>query len=211
MFLSLTPVLLFLLAVSIDSLTAGFSYGASKVHIKPIAALFLVFIPSITITIMVQAGTLLASLFPAHFFKMLSFLLLFFLGFAKLVESLIRYLSGKYPSIVGNWACKIKQINIIFTIYISPEDANKQDIQVLSSKEAFFLSLALSLDSTLAGMAFSCQVPSLLFFFLLTALFHFLLFSSGFLAGILVSRKFSIDLSWLSGLFLLLLALCTLV
>lgn len=210
MFLSLMPVLLFMLAVCIDSLTAGFSYGTSRVHIKPLAGLFLVFIPSITITVMTQAGTLLFSLFPAHLFKLLSFLLLFILGCEKLLESLVRHLAGKYPSIVGNWACKIKQVNIIFTIYFSPEDANRQDIQVLSAKEAIFLSLALSLDSTLASMAFSCQVPSLLLFFLLAVLFHFLLFSSGFLAGLLVSKKFSIDLSWLSGLFLLLLALCTL-
>lgn len=210
MFLTIMPVLLFLLAVSIDSLTAGFAYGTSKVRIKPLAGIFLVFIPSATITCMSKIGSLLFSLFPAHLFHALSFLLLFFLGCEKLLESLIRHLAGKYPSIVGNWACKIKQLNIIFTIYFSPEDANKQDIQILSAKEAFFLSLALSLDSTLASMAFSCQVPSLLLFFLLAVLFHFLLFLSGFLLGILVSRKFSIDLSWISGLFLLLLALCTL-
>ncbi len=80
----------------------------------------------------------------------------------------------------------------------------------MSAKEAFFLSLALSLDSILASMAFSCQVSSLFFFFVLAALFHFLLFLSGYMLGLLVVRKFSIDLSWLSGLFLLLLALCTL-
>lgn len=210
MFLTIMPVLLFLLAVSIDSLTAGFAYGTSRVRIKPLAGIFLVLIPSATITLMSKLGSLLFALVPAHLFSVLSFLLLFFLGCEKLLESLVRHLAKKYPSIVGNWACKIKQVNIIFTIYFSPEDANKQDVQVLSAKEAFFLSLALSLDSTLASMAFSCQVSSLPLFFLLAVLFHFLLFSSGFLLGTLISRKFSIDLSWISGLFLLLLALCTL-
>lgn len=210
MFLSIMPVLLFMLAVSVDSLTAGFSYGTSKVHIKPLAALFLVFIPAAAITLMTKLGSFVFSFFPAHIFSVLSFLLLFFLACEKLLESLIRHLAGKYPNIVGNWAYKIKQVNIIFTIYFSPEDANKQDVQVLSAKEAFFLSLALSLDSVLASMAFSVQAPSLLLFFLLAALFHFLLFLSGFLLGLLVSKKFSIDLSWLSGLFLLLLAFCTL-
>lgn len=208
---TITPILIFMLAVSIDSLSAGFAYGTSKVRIKPLAGLFLVFIPSITITLMTRIGSFIFSLFPALLFSTLSFLLLFFLGCEKLIESLIRHLAARYPNIIGNWACQIKELNIIFTIYFSPEDANKQDTQVLSPKEAFFLSLALSLDSILASMAFSCQVPSLITFFLLAALFHFLLFLAGFLLGFLVSKKFSIDLSWLSGLFLLLLALYTLV
>lgn len=33
MLLQIMPVLLFMLAVSVDSLTAGLSYGASRVHI----------------------------------------------------------------------------------------------------------------------------------------------------------------------------------
>lgn len=210
MFLQVMPVLLFMLAVSVDSLTAGFSYGASRVHIKLISAIFLVFIPSVFITLMTQAGSLLFSLFPASVLSLLSFLLLFFLGCEKLLESLIRHLAKAYPDIIGNWTCKIRQLNIIFTIYFSPEEANKQEVQVLSGKEAFFLSLALSLDSMLASMAFSCQVNSLLLLFFSAALFHFLLFSFGYLSGLLVSGKCSFDLSWLSGLFLLLLAFGTL-
>ncbi len=207
---AIMPLILFMLAVSVDSISAGFAYGTSKVHIRPLAALFLVFIPSVSITVMTQIGSLLFSFIPGRFFTVLSFLLLFLLGCEKLVESLIRYLAGKYPDIVGNWAYKIKELNIIFTIYFSPEDANRQDLHVLSGREAFFLSLALSLDSILASMAFSCQVPSLPVFFLLAVVFHFMLFLAGYLLGLFVSGKFSFDLSWLSGLFLLLLALCTL-
>lgn len=210
MFITVIPVLIFMLAVSIDSLSAGFAYGTQRVHIKPAALLLLILIPSVCITLMTKAGSLLFSLIPTALFSTLSFLILLILGCAKLMESLIRHLSGKYSDTVGNWACRIKQLNIIFTIYFSPEDANKQDTQVLSAREAFFLSLALSLDSILASMAFSFQVSSIPLFFLLAAFFHFLLFTAGFLLGMLVSRKFSIDLSWLSGLFLLLLAVLTL-
>ncbi len=210
MLLQIMPVLLFMLAVSVDSLTAGLSYGASRVHIKLVSAVFLVLIPSVCITLMTQAGSLLFSLFPASVLSLLSFLLLFFLGCEKLLESLIRHLAKAYPDIVGNWTCKIRQLNIIFTIYFSPVEANKQEVQILSGKEAFFLSLALSLDSMFASMAFSCQVNSLLFLFLSAAFFHFLLFSIGYLSGLFLSKKCSFDLSWLSGLFLLLLSFGTL-
>ncbi len=38
-FALLSSLLLFLFAVSLDSLTAGFSYGAQKVHIKALSLL----------------------------------------------------------------------------------------------------------------------------------------------------------------------------
>lgn len=207
---SLAQTFLFLLAVSLDSLTAGLSYGASKVRIRTLSAIFLIFIPSITITLMTQIGSFFFSLFSAELFSLLSFTLLFLLGCMKLLESLIRHYAEKYPGIIGKRACQFKQLNIILTIYFSPEDANKQDIQVLSPKEAFFLSLALSLDSMIASMAFSCQVNSFALFFLLAVFFQFLLFFAGFFFGLLLSSRSNLKLSWLSGLFLLLLAFCTL-
>lgn len=137
--------------------------------------------------------------FPAY----VSWLLI---GCSKLFESLLRYLSQKYPSLARNWGCRIKQLNIIFTIYLSPEDANKEDLQILSAKEALLLSLALSLDSILVGMAFTAVPVSWPLFLLLAMFFNLLLFAAGYLLGRLLCHMLHIDLSWLSGLFLLLLA-----
>lgn len=111
---------------------------------------------------------------------------------------------------MGNWGCQIKQLNIIFTVYLSPEEANRTDLQTLSAKEALLLSLALSLDSVLVGMAFPAADISRLALFLSATLFNLLLFVSGCLSGRLLSRVLRIDLSWLSGLCLLLLAFRTL-
>ncbi len=210
MYHSITPLLLFMLAVSVDSLSAGFVYGSSKVKVKLLSAILLVFIPSVSITLITGLGSFIFSLIPPFMFSTLSFTLLFILGCEKLIESVIRHFASRFPDKIGNWACKIKQMNIIFTIYFSPEDANKQDIQILNAKEAFFLSLALSLDSMIASMAFSCQAASLVIVFALAAIFHFAFFFSGFAAGALVARKSSADLSWLSGAVLLLLSLYTL-
>ena len=123
------------------------------------------------------------------------------------MESLIRRLAVKHPSLTRNWGCKIKQIYIIFTIYLSPEDANIEDLQILSAKEALLLSLALSLDSILVGMAFTTDAVSWVFLFLLAVLFNLLFFLIGYLAGHVLCHLFHVDLSWLSGLLLLLLAL----
>lgn len=203
---SLSSLVLFLTAVSLDSLTAGFSYGTDEVHIKLPALLPLALVPALFITAAQGLGAFVGSFLPGGILPCLSFLLLFLIGTAKLLESLIRLLAKKRPSLMGNWGCKIKQLNIIFTVYLSPEDANQDDLQVLSPKEALLLSLALSLDSVLAGMAFTTGSFPLAALFLLAALFNLLLFAAGYGIGLLASKVFRIDLSWLSGLFLLLLA-----
>ncbi len=199
-------LLLFLAAVSVDSLTAGLTYGTQRVQIKFPAYLILICVPAAFITAANLVGSSLALLLPAAALPALSFTLLSILGCSKLSESLIRLVARKHPSLTRNWGCKIKQINIIFTVYLSPEDANKEDLQVLSPKEAFLLSLALSLDSVLVGMAFTTgEVPAAALF-ILSALFNLALFAAGYGFGHLVSSVLHIDLSWLSGLFLLLLA-----
>lgn len=197
---------LFLAAVSIDSLTAGLTYGTQRVQIKFPAYLILICVPAALITAANRVGSSLALLFPASSLPALSFTLLSILGCSKLSESLIRLIARRHPSLSRNWGCKIKQINIIFTVYLSPEDANREDLQILSPKEAFLLSLALSLDSVLVGMAFTTGPIPAAALFILSALFNLALFAAGYGFGHLVSSVLHVDLSWLSGLFLLLLA-----
>lgn len=207
---AVSSLLIFLTAVSLDSLTAGFSYGAKKVRIEVLSLLFLACIPSAFITAAGSFGSLIGSLFPVGVLPFLSFAILFLIGSVRLLESLIRHLAKKYPGLMKSRGCKIKQINIIFTVYFSPEEANQTDLQVLSPKEALLLSLALSLDSVLAGMAFMpSAIPRLTLLFS-AILFHLLLFLAGYTLGRLLSHVLPIDLSWLSGLCLLLLAFRTL-
>lgn len=202
---ALPSLLLFLFAISLDSLTAGFSYGTQKVHVKALSLLLLACIPAVFITLAGRLGSLIGRLLPADIFPFLSFAMLSLIGCAKLLESLLRHLAKKYPGFMGNRGYKVKNLNIIFTIYLSPEDANQTDLQVLSAREALLLSLALSLDSILVGMAFTAPMPWLLLL-VSAALFNLLLFLAGCLLGRLLSRMLRVDLSWLCGLCLLLLA-----
>lgn len=204
---TLPALLLFLAAISVDSLTAGLTYGTQRVKIRHSAYLILIFVPALFITLSNRLGSYIYRFLPEALLPFLSFTLLTLLGLSKLVESLFRLLAHKYPSLTRNWGLRIKQINIIFTIYLSPEDANQEDLQILSAKEALLLSLALSLDSVLAGMAFTTGPLPWIPLFLMAAVFNLLLFTAGYTCGHLASSMLHIDLSWLSGLFLLLLAL----
>lgn len=208
---SLAAMFLFLTAVSIDSLTAGLTYGTQRVRIKLPSYFILICVPAVFITAANRVGSYISLFLPESSIPLLSFTLLMLLGCSKLSESLIRLLARKCPSLKRNWGCRIKQLNIIFTVYLSPEDANQEDLQVLTPKEALLLSLALSLDSVLVGMAFTTGQFPLIALFLLSAIFNLLLFAAGYGFGHLISTVLHVDLSWLSGLFLLLLAVHALV
>ena len=204
---SFAALALFLTAVSIDSLTAGLTYGTQRVHIKLSSYLILICVPAAFIAAANRVGSYIFLFLPKSVLPILSCVLLALIGFSKLSESLIRLLARRHPSLTRNWGCRIKQIHIIFTVYLSPEDANREDLQILSPKEALLLSLALSLDSVLVGMAFTTGPIPLAALFLFAALFNLLLFCVGYGLGHLISSALHVDLSWLSGLFLLFLAL----
>lgn len=202
-----TALILFLTAVSVDSLTAGLTYGTGRVHIKLPAYLILICVPSAFITVANRIGSHIFLFVPKSALPAISFLLLTLIGLSKLSESLIRAVARRHPSLTRNWGCRIKQIHIIFTVYLSPEDANRDDLQILSPKEALVLSLALSLDSVLVGLAFNTGLIHPAALFLAAAFFNLLLFSAGYGVGYLLRSALHTDLSWLSGLCLILLAL----
>ena len=65
---SISSLLLFLVAVSLDSLTAGFSYGTERVHIKALSLLFLACVPALFITAAGGLGEIVGSLLRPAFF-----------------------------------------------------------------------------------------------------------------------------------------------
>ncbi len=203
---TISALFLFLTAVSVDSLTAGLTYGTQRVRVKLPSLLILACVPAVFIAAANRIGSCIFLLIPKTVLPPASFFLLLLLGLSRLAESLLRAIVRKNPGFTRQRSCRFRQFNIIFTVYLSPEDANRTDPQVLSPKEALLLSLALSLDSVLAGMAFTTVSFSSALLFWAAALFNLLLFGTGYGCGFLLCRTLHADLSWLSGLCLLLLA-----
>ena len=110
---------LFLTAVSIDSLTAGLTYGTQRVKIRPFAYLILTFIPALFITLANHIGSWLFVLLPATVLTFLSFTLLLLLGLSKLTESLLRLLARRCPVSRETGALRSSR-SILYLPYIFP-------------------------------------------------------------------------------------------
>lgn len=203
----LTEIIVFTLALSIDSFGASFAYGASNIKIPLISIFTISGICSGILCLSLLAGGNLLQLIPPTISENISFLLLFTIGLIKFFDSQIRRCinNGKLNSREIHF--HFLNLSFIITIYGNPEEANIDHGQDLSPKEAISLAIALSLDSAAVGLgAISIStypIPVFLFSFL----FGILAILCGSFLGTTLIKKTQMDFTWIGGLLLICLAI----
>ena len=101
---------------------------------------------------------------------------------------------------------KIFDINFVLQVYADEVKADFDKSKTLTLKEAFYLSIALSFDSLATGIAGSALIDSYILTIFLCFVIGIILIYVGVFIGRKLSEKTNLDLSWLSGFFLMLLA-----
>lgn len=180
---NLIEILFLSAAVSIDAFVACFAYGMRRIKIPLVSALLLTGISVLFLSVSLLAGSLLSSFVPAGLTTQISFLILFLLGILKLFE---RPDDSK----------------------ASNADANNDHL--LSLAEAFYLGIALSLDSLAAGLGVGMLPVFGPAYFLTSIVLAFLTgllsIGAGILLGKTVSSRLNGNFSRISGLILIALA-----
>ncbi len=175
----LLETILLALALSIDSFAAGFAYGIDRVRIPPASVFILSLISCLTLAVSLSAGHLVCRFLPEPLTADLGFLILLVLGTVKLFDR----------------SCK-KQT----------DRANKDHDSCLSASEAVSLGIALSIDSAAAGLGAGALpvwfVPALAAVFV-TGTAAIL---GGSFLGQTLSRRTHMELGWLGGVLLIILA-----
>lgn len=170
-------------AISVDAFTASFAYGCRRIKIPVLSVIILNAISVLFLSASLLAGTFLSSLIPAGLTTQISFLILFVLGLVKLFES---------PS------------------EEQTENGDKNHDNLLSASEAFYLGLALSLDSLAAGIGAGMTPIRRPSYLLLTAGISLLTgvfaICSGCFLGKTLSARLNGNFCRLSGLILIALA-----
>lgn len=193
-------------ALSVDSFVASFGYGTNKVKIPFLSVMILALVSSGVLAVSLLAGSVIADLLPPWATKTICFIIIFLLGISSLFSSLFElYLRKRH--LASKTFC-FKVLDLTYALQISANDhaLHITSNRTLSPQEAFALSLAVSLDglaigfgSALAGGGF---VPAVL----LSLLLGIAAVLSGNHLGMKVAARSTLNLSWLSGVLLLLLA-----
>ena len=197
-FAILTEIIVFTLALSIDSFAASFAYGTGKIKIPFFSVLILSGLCSGILFFSLLIGHSFASFIPNTVANTISFFLLNIIGFIKLFDSRIRHLISNGSFKKKNLYFEFFSISFILTIYGDPKTANIDQGQDLSPTEAISLALALSVDSGIAGL--SAGTPALHPFFTFTAIVM------GHHLGEHLAKDSPLDFTWLGGFLLICLA-----
>ena len=177
---------------SIDSLGIGITYGIKNTKITIGAKSILFFISFIISIISIYFGNLLKFIFPDFLIHYLGAFLLILMGLFMCFQSLKK---SKRDDIVKNnknlemsdtekiYSFFIKCLGITIKIIKNPSSSDLDKSNVIDSKEALFLGLALSLDSLCIGIGFSMLNTFSMIFPVLTSCFQLFFLSLGNYCG----------------------------
>ena len=171
----LLTIILLALSVSIDSFGIGITYGLRKTSLSTPAKFILFFVSLLFVGISVAFGYFLISILPANIIKIISVILLVFMGFLIIYEAMKKeYKSHKIF---------LKSLGITIQIIRNPISSDLNNSKVIEKNEALYLAFALSLDSICVGITSSSFGMYSLLFPILVPLFQFIFLNAGIVLG----------------------------
>lgn len=198
--------LILVLSLCIDTFVTSIVYSSNKIKIPVVSGLIIDTICSLFLAISLFFGYLIKDFIPINIASTISFLLLLILGVYRLFEAFFKNLIKKYYDKGSPLTFKIFEFKFILQIYADEVKADLDESKILSPKEAFFLAVALSLDSLTVGFGCSLGTVNYLATVLLSFLVGALLLVLGGYVGRKISKNSNLNLSWLSGVLLIILA-----
>lgn len=198
---------LLVLSLSIDTFVASIAYGSDKIKIPFSSAIIINGVCSSFLAISLFFGSLFKDFLYPDLASLMSFSLLLLLGTYRLFESFFKTYIQKFSQSEIPLTFKVFDFKFVLEIYANETKADYDKSKILTSKEAFYLAVALSLDSLAVGFGSSLGSVNYLEVILLSLVIGI----SSLLVGCHLGRKFTeivnINISWLSGVILIFLAI----
>ncbi len=197
----------FAFALSLDAMAAAFAYGNGKVNIRWTSALIIGTVCSVFLFASLLVGKIIHPFLKPEFGKIICFVILLMLGIVKLFDFAIKALIRRKKVIQSSFGFSFAHLHFILNIYADPIEADKDLSKSLSAGEAVALAIALSLDGLAAGVGFSLSGGSIAPIVIASFFFGILAIKSGEFLGRKLACHAMVDLSWMSGALLIILAI----
>lgn len=206
LFLKIIESILFVTALSTDAFIASLSYGSNKIKIPLVSVQIIAFLCTGILGISLLLGVFLMPYIPREALKIISFLILLFLGVSRLMDNIIKMMINKHATLKKEFIFSMFDLHFILNIYANPKEADMDQSKILSSKEAYSLGIALSIDSMAAGVGAALGNINILSVILSSFVLSIISIKSGEYIGRKISDKVPFQISWLGGILLITLA-----
>ena len=193
-------------ALTMDAFVASFAYGTHKIKIPFLSVVVINLISSGVLSVSLLLGSTIRPYLPKHLTSWFCFGLLLILGLVKLFDSSIKRAIQKNGGQQREIEFSAFDLNFILKIYADPPKADIDQSYTLTPTEAVSLAVAVSLDGLAVGFGAGLAQLNAVVVLLLSFLTGILAVLLGALMGRKVVERCSLDLSWISGILLIILA-----
>ena len=199
--------LFIVVAICIDSLAIGIAYGMKKIKIPAKSLLMINVVCTGVLSVAMFLGNIVKKVLPGNIPSIISFLILLFIGMYFFVEGVVNYFEKNEKK---KFEIKFSNVKIIIDVVVDCTKADMNNSGDIDLKEGFYLGMALSLDAL--GIGFGTAMGSINYIqvLILSFIFNMMIILLGLYLGKKLVSKFKMQLSWISGLILIFLALCKL-
>lgn len=199
--------LLLVTALSVDAFVASFAYGTNRIQIPFLSNVVINMVCSAILTAALLCGGFVHRYIPAQATGWISFAVLMLLGVSKLFDTAMKSLFTRVLNSESGLTFQFKKLKFFITVMTDSTKADVDCSKSLSCREAVPLAVALSIDGLAAGFSVALvgvNVLEMIVFSLAAGVLAVLL---GTRCGNKIAEKLDLDLSWVSGVILILLAI----
>jgi len=198
--------LLLAVVLSIDVFAVSFAYGSSNIKIPFKSIMIITIIGSVILGLSIYLGAALLPFIPEAAATGLSFGILFILGLIKIFDSVVKRLIRKYGNSAKKVTFSIFNLKFILNVYADPEKADIDNSRIISAKEAVIVALAVAMDAFALGFGAGLVDINHLQIIAFSLVIDVVAVLLGCFIGGKLAQKSSINLSWLGGVILIVLA-----
>ncbi len=201
----MAETMLLVFTLSLDAFIASIAYGTNEIKMPFVSIAIINITCSSFLALALFLGSVIKKLIPEGITLLISFLTLMLLGIFYLFQSLIKSHITKIST--PNKEVKLKISDLIISIYVDETNADFNNSKTLSPKESLYLAVALSLDSLAIGFSSSLAGVNYMQVIFFSLVYGFTAIWLGLLIGRKLVEKSNFNISWLSGIILMILAI----
>ena len=194
-------------ALGIDAFACSFGYGANKIKIPFKSVLMINLICTALLLGGLFFGNLLSNVVSEQVTIGISFSILFLFGMIKIFDSTIKKLIRHSNGINKNFKFTMFNLFFVLNVYANPEEADSDHSKSLCLRESVPLAVALGLDGLSVGFGIGLAAGSMLLIGSLSFTVGILMVIAGCFLGNKLAQKTDLDVSWLSGAILIMIAI----
>jgi putative sporulation protein YtaF len=198
--------ILLVTALCLDAFAASLAYAINKTEIPFRSMTVISLICTTVLGISLGIGSAVKQIIPVNVTGIICFIILLCIGIIKCFECIFKHYILKNQKSEKQIKLKLFDINFVLMVYADNIKADIDNSKVLSSKEAVYLALALSLDGFAAGFGYGLTDINYFEIIILSLISNIIAVSLGYVLGKFLAKITDIDFSWLGGVILIILA-----